>query len=140
MNSPFPVRARAGERGSYASMSHEIAAPDREELRRLIHRWQRNEITFYQVVEEAEAIEERVWVDVEVVEFEASDPRTIPTEVVSLLSMGYVQPLFEEDIPHILNALDAPPGSEEESLERLVLYFDSLDYDERQARAERLYR
>jgi hypothetical protein len=120
-------------------MTNATAAPDREELRRLLQRWQSGEISFYQAVEEAEAIEERVWPDVEVIEFEVTDPRSIPTEIVSLLSMGYVQPLFVDDIPHLLDALDAAPGTEEQSLERLVRHFDSLDESERLTRAQELY-
>lgn len=52
-------------------------------------------ITFYEAVEEAEAIEERVWPDVDVIEFPADDPRSLPTEIISILSKGFVAPLSQ---------------------------------------------
>jgi hypothetical protein len=112
-------------------MSEELAAPSRDELRGLLLRWQRGEITFYEVVDEAEAIEDRLWSHVDVVEFSLDDPRSLPTEIVSLLSMGYVAPLFVEDIPALLACLDAPPTDEASSLDRLATQLNALDDAER---------
>ena len=112
-------------------MTAELSAPDRRELRELLLRWERGEITFYEAVEEAEAIEERVWPDVDVIEFPAEDPRSLPTEIVSILSMGYVAPLFTDDIPFLLACLDAPPEMEGETLERLWAHLETADHQRR---------
>src|SRR5688572_11575692 len=120
-------------------MTEELAAPSREELRGLLLRWQRGEITFYEVVDEAEAIEDRLWSDIDVIEFSSDDPRSLPTEMVSLLSMGYVAPLFVEDIPALLACLDAPPNDEARSLDRLVKHLNALDDEERFRLAEERY-
>jgi hypothetical protein len=118
----------------------EPAVPDRDDLRQLVVRWQSGELTFYQAVEEAEAIEDRLWSELEIgPEFPPADPRAIAVEVVGLLSMGYVQPLFIEDIPYILDLLATPFGDEERALHAFWLYFDSFDYEERARRAEQIY-
>jgi hypothetical protein len=118
----------------------EPQVPGRAELQHLLHRWQAGEITFHQAVEEAEAIEDRLWSHLEIgPEFSASDPRSIAVEVVSLLSMGYVDPLFTEDIPHLLDLLATPAGNEERALNLFWQYLDSVDPDDRMRRAEQLY-
>ena len=117
----------------------DLQAPDREELRHLLLRWQRGEITFYQAVEEAEAIEDRVWQGVDVIEFPPNDPREVPTEVVGLLSMGYVQPLFSEEIPELLTYLDTAPGDEANAIQRLSAALNKLSAQERIERAQKLY-
>jgi hypothetical protein len=120
-------------------MTEELAAPTRDELRGLLLRWQRGEITFYELVHEAETIEDRLWSDVDVVEFSSDDPRSLPTEIVSLLSMGYVAPLFVEDIPALLACLDAPPNDEASSLDRLATHLNALGDAERLKLAEERY-
>ena len=112
-------------------MTEYLAAPDRGELRELLLRWQRGEITFYESVEEAEAIDDRVWPDVDVIEFGPDDPRSLPTEIVSMLTMGYVAPLFADDIPLILECLNAPPQSEAATLERLWSHLETADHERR---------
>ena len=112
-------------------MTDDLAAPDRGELRELLLRWQRGEITFYEAVDQAEAIEERVWPDVGVIEFASDDPRSLPTEIVSILSKGHVVPLFVDDIPLLLASLDAPPQMEAEALERLWAHLETADHERR---------
>jgi len=142
---PLPDSQRRCRTGALAwsRFVTEPEVPDRSELRQLILivRWETGELTFYQAVEEAESIEDRLWSKIEVgPEFPATDARSIAVEVVGLFSMGYVQPLFVEDIPHILDLLAASAGREERALNTFWQYFDSLDYDERARRAEALYR
>ena len=112
-------------------MTVHLEAPDRAELRELLLRWQRGEITFYEVVEEVEAIEERVWPDVDVIDFPPDDPRSLPTEIVSIISMGHVAPLLADDIPLLLECLNAPPQSEAEALERLWTRLETPDHERR---------
>jgi len=121
-------------------MDDKIAAPDRDELRELLLAWRRGDLTFYEVADEAEAIEGRTWQNVDVIEFASDDPRRIPTEVVSLLSMGHVAPLFVEDIPHLLRCLDAPTGREEEYIVELSRQLDKWSEPERSDLAEKRYR
>ena len=117
-----------------------IPVPDREELRQLLLKWADGGMSFHRVVEEAEALEERLWQDIEIgPEFPATDPRTIAVEVLTLLSMGFVAPLFSEDIPHILEYLATPSGSELEGAQKFHGYFETLDYQERLTRGEQLY-
>jgi hypothetical protein len=116
-----------------------IPAPNRDELRTLLLAWRRGDMTFYEVADEAEAIEDRTWQNVDVIEFAGDDPRRIPTEVVSLLSMGHVAPLFVEDIPHLLKCLAAPDGREEEYIVELSRQLDKWTEDERSDLAEKRY-
>jgi hypothetical protein len=121
-------------------MDEKTAAPDRDELRALLLAWQRGDLTFYGAVQKAEAIEDTVWQNVDVIEFAKDDPSRIPTEVVSLLSMGFVAPLFVEDIPHLLRCLDAPEGSEEQYIVELSRQLDKWSEHERSELAEKRYR
>jgi hypothetical protein len=121
-------------------MDQTIGAPNRDELRALLLAWSRGEKTFYEIVEEAEGIEDRTWQNVPVIEFDADDPKRIATEVVSLLSMGFVAPLLVEDIPHLLRCLDAPEGSEEEYIGELSRQLDKFTSDKRFELAAARYR
>ena len=113
--------------------------PKRDELRDILLRWQRGEITFYQVVLAAEVIEDRL-PDLVIEEpLPVAEPWCIPFLLMGELSMGFSVPLFREEIPQLLAYLDTPAGAEIEASERLSAYLERQTLDARIARAEREY-
>jgi hypothetical protein len=53
--------------------------------------------------------------------------------------MGFSEPLFVEEVPHLLTYLDTPSGQEAEASERLSAQLNKLTLDQRLERAEREY-
>ena len=117
-----------------------MVAADRNALLDLLTRWERGEVSAWQVVEEAEEAEEAIDGDLDVVpELPKSDPNSIPVAVLGLLSTAHHQPLLPVDIPVLLRFLRAKPGGELDAWQELDRYFDSIDWKQREAVGNELY-
>jgi len=101
----------------------------REVLRELILRWRSGSIDERAVPEAAERLWEKY--GEEPPAYPKEDPRSIVLEVVSQLEVLNVQLITPDDIPALLEFLDAPVGSEKAAWDRWTRYWDQLDFGRR---------
>jgi hypothetical protein len=105
-----------------------VASVDRDWIRRLLQRWQDDEIDKEVVHEEAEALWDsfKRWPS-----YPRQDPRSIPLEVLSHLEILDHQLITRGDVPAILEFLDSSPGRELEGWRRWLRYWNELDMHKR---------
>lgn len=99
----------------------------RQELRELVARWASGSLTERDVHEQAELmLEEIIWVDVA-----QSDPRSIGLDVLSQLDILNWQLILVEDVPAIIQFLDAEPGGETAAWALWNSYWKGIDFNAR---------
>jgi hypothetical protein len=117
----------------------EIEVPDRDVLRDILLRWQKGDITFAAAVEEAELLEERYSFEVIETPLPVAEPWCVSFIALHEPTKGFVEPLFPEDIPALLEYLDTPTGDEVAASERLWSCLERMGVQDRLARAAREY-
>lgn len=106
----------------------------------MLNRWQRGEINHWDVVDEAEAIEESLWENVETIpHVEKGDICSISLAVLDLLSSAHISWVMPVDIPVLLKFLETPTGEELEGWKRFDAYWEEMDMNARQQEANALY-
>ena len=117
-----------------------MVSVDRDSLINFLGRWQRGEISHWDVVNEAEEAEEALFGNLEVIpESPRNDPGSIGLAVLELLAEAHVQQILLEDVPAILRFLSAKAGHELEAWQEFDRYWDSIDFAAREEVASRLY-
>lgn len=113
---------------------------DRQALIELLSRWEKGEISAWQVVEGSEAAEEALFGEAELVpELPRTDPQSIPVAVLELMATAPHQRLLPEDVPALISFLETTPGSELTGWQRIDAYWNAIDLDAREAQVDRLY-
>ena len=112
-------------------------SPDRQMLTNLLLRWQRGEVAPWEVIDEAEAVEEGL--SEELHSPPRTDPNSIAVAVLELLATAPHQRILLEDIPAILRFLETPAGAELEAWEQYDRYWSAIDFDAREGAVAILY-
>ena len=99
----------------------------KEKLIQLLTQWKSGLLTEKDIHEEAELMLDSF----ELKEALKSDPYSLIKEVLRGLSLLNHELAIVEDIPAILEFLQASPGKELEAWEKWNQYWDSIDFDER---------
>lgn len=101
---------------------------DRDQLRRLLLRWQGGELHAIEVLEEAETLSEHLG---PLPQYLHSDPRSIATEVLYDLDILIAQRITSDDISALLAFLDTPTGAEAQGWQDIQRYWEGIDFDRR---------
>jgi len=101
---------------------------DRNQLRRLLLRWQDGELRAIAVLEEAETLLEHLG---PLPKYLQSDFRSIAMEVLYDLDILIAQRINSDDIPALLAFLDTPIGAEAQGWQDIQRYWEGIDFDRR---------
>lgn len=99
-------------------------------LRTLPGHWLAGRVNERQVHERAEELGESLF-RAGPPSFPRSDPRSIAAEVLSELEILNVQLITPADVPALLEFLATNAGEEERGWQRLMNYWDGIDFDKR---------
>ncbi len=128
---------------------HAHILAERAMLDRLLERWQVGQIGAWDVVAEAETMEQAFLDQRErsitsdgilvLRDFEHQDPRSISAVIVDLLTSASWSYILPEDIAIMRMFLQTPVGEEEVAWEQFDAYWQAIDYEARKPQVDAVY-